>query len=99
MPKRRKPTAKQRLEDRALDLQPWAGLRAQHELQEQNHSPEANAEAREACRQLLANGYGSDAVFMAWLEQQQAPRSSVRRTNRRTTPKPELDRSWADCWR
>ena len=46
MPKRRKPSPKQRLEDRALDLQPWAGLREQQRLQQQNHTPEENEQAR-----------------------------------------------------
>ena len=99
MPKRRKPSPKQRLEDRALDLQPWAGLREQQRLQQQNYTPEENEQARQECRALVVGGYGQLPDFVAWLQQQEPPRSSVRRTNRRTTPAAEPDRSWADCLR
>ena len=97
MPKRRKPTARQRLEDRALDLQPWAGLRAQQRLQEQHHSAEENAKARAECQALVVGGYGQLPDFVAWLERQAPPRSRVVRTNR---PAPAAeDRAWADVWK
>ena len=52
-------------EDRALELLPNSQLKAQRELQQQNHTEEENREAREACRRLVREGYGSDAVSNA----------------------------------
>ena len=39
----------------------------QQRLQASHHTPQQNAVDREACRRLVAEGYGSDDVFLTWL--------------------------------
>ena len=63
---RKPPRAK--LEDNCLKLQPWAGLKAQQQLQAKNHTQAENEAARAECRSLLRGGYGALSDFVSWRE-------------------------------
>jgi hypothetical protein len=65
MPKRRKPSARKRLEDRALEMEPCSQLREQQRLQAMNHTQQENDAARRRCRELLEGGWGS----ISWLDE------------------------------
>ena len=58
MAPRRKNSARAEIESDVLDSPRWSGLRQQQRLQQQNQTPEENARARIACRQLVVGGYG-----------------------------------------
>jgi hypothetical protein len=78
MAPRRKKSARAEIESDLLESPRWSGLRQQQRLQQQHHTPEENARARIACRQLVVGGYGTDAEYMAWLRRSQ----------------PQLDQQW-----
>ena len=42
-------------------------IKEQRLLQALHHTPEQNAADQEACRRLVAEGYGSDDAFLTWL--------------------------------
>ena len=65
MAKRRKPMPRQRLEDRALDLQPFSRLNEQRRLEALNHTEAENILARRRCREFLEGGWGS----ISWLDE------------------------------
>ena len=60
--RRRKKSAQGQLEDELLQNKRWSGLREQRRLQALHHTPQQNVVDREACRQLVAEGYGSDVA-------------------------------------
>ena len=64
---RRKKPAKVEVEEDLLSKGRWSGYKEQQALQRQNHTAEENIVAREACRDLVEFGYGSDEEFMKWL--------------------------------
>ena len=64
---RHKKSAKVEVEEDLLSKGRWSGYKEQQALQEQNHTTEENIIAREACRQLVESGYGTDEEFMRWL--------------------------------
>ena len=71
MPKRRKPSARQRLEDRVLEMgEGESRLQQQDRLIAQNHTAQENALARQRCRDFLEGGWGSvdwlDAPDRSW---------------------------------
>jgi len=69
-PRQRKP-ARAEIEADLLEQPRWSGLRQQRRLQSKHHTEEENAADRQACRALVAEGYGSDAEFVAWQQRQQ----------------------------
>ena len=65
MPKRRKPTARQRLEDRVLEMgEGESRLQQQDRLIALNHTEAENNLARRRCREFLEGGWGA----IDWLE-------------------------------
>ena len=64
---RRKKTAKVEVQEDLLSTGRWSGYKEQQALQQQNHTVEENQRDREACRQLVESGYGSDEELMKWL--------------------------------
>ena len=65
MPKRRKPSAKERLESRVLEMgEGESRLQQQDRLTAMNHTQAENDLARRRCREFLEGGWGS----ISWLE-------------------------------
>ena len=46
----------------------WTQYGEQRQLQAMHHTEAENAADRQACRDLVAYGYGSDVEFTTWLE-------------------------------
>jgi len=65
--KRRRKSCRGQLEDELLKNQRWSGLQEQRRLQALHHTPQQNTADREACRQLVAEGFGSDEVYLTWV--------------------------------
>ena len=64
MPQRHKPTPRQRLEARAVEMLAVSRLKENDRIQQQSHTEAENNLARRRCRELLEGGWGS----VDWLE-------------------------------
>ena len=62
--RRPKKSVQGQIEDELLQNQRWSDLGEQRRLQALHHTPQQNAVDREACRRLVAEGYGSNDAFL-----------------------------------
>ena len=57
--KRRRKASQGEIEEKALAMGRWSGLKQQAELEARNHSERENCAARRRTRELLEGGWGS----------------------------------------